>query len=78
MQKQIKGCLECLYLMIIFGICLIPLLAMSVKASDNEKENRTLAAIPQRYGQEGINWRSWANTLKIILHFVRNWYQWMQ
>ncbi len=34
MQKQIKGCLECLYLMIIFGICLIPLLAMSVKASD--------------------------------------------
>ena len=56
MQKQIKGCLECLYLMIIFGICLIPLLAMSVKASDNEKENRTLAAIPQRYGQEGINW----------------------
>lgn len=56
MKKRIKKCLGCLYLIIIFGMCLMPLLAMGVSDNKKEIENRSLTSMTFIYNQEGLNW----------------------
>lgn len=55
MRRGIKY-LYYIYLTVILGICLIPLIAAGAREDSGGKEDRTLVAIPPVYGQGGLNW----------------------
>lgn len=44
------------YLFIVLGICLLPLLAMGVRGQQDGVENRTLASMPEPFDKEGFHW----------------------
>lgn len=44
------------YLFIVLGICLLPLLAMGVRGQQGGAENRTLASTPEPFDKEGLHW----------------------
>lgn len=54
MQKKRIGYL--LYIMIVLGICLLPLLAMGIRPDVGNRENRTPAPWPSLYKEDGFNW----------------------
>lgn len=54
MQKKRIGYL--VYIMIVLGICLLPLLAMGLRTDVGNRENRTPAPWPSLYKEDGFNW----------------------
>ena len=55
--KWVKRIACCFYLIIVLGICMLPLLAMGVKGQQNETENRTMTSPPELFDEEeGLQW----------------------
>lgn len=45
-----------LYLLLVLGICIVPLLLFWLRPAENTAENRTMAALPEVWTAEGFNW----------------------
>lgn len=45
-----------LYLLLVLGICIVPLLLFWLRPAENTTENRTMAALPEVWTAEGFNW----------------------
>lgn len=54
--RRAKKAGYCFYLIIVFGICLLPLLTLGVGGEMSEAENRTLASLPTPFDEDGFRW----------------------
>lgn len=61
-KKPARAVGSILYLLLVLGICIVPLLLFGFRSTETTAENRTMAALPEIWTAEGFNWNILSET----------------